>query len=97
LFHGDETGAYNDRKAVTVFKSIFVPILTCGHESQLTTESILSKEQMAEMGYLRRALGVTNSTVLKSVKSGMSSHLSESKDPSYVSSAMYPECPRKEW
>ena len=32
---------------------------------------------------------VTRSTGLKSVKPGMSSHLSESRDPSYVSSAMY--------
>ena len=40
---------------------------------------------------------VTKSTGLKSVKPGMSSHVSESRDPSYVSSAMYPECPRKEW
>jgi len=44
---------------VSVFKPIFVPILTCGHESQVTTERILSKEQTAEMGYLRRVLGVT--------------------------------------
>jgi len=40
---------------------------------------------------------VTKSTGLKFVKPGMSSHFSESRDPSCVSSAMYPECPRKEW
>jgi len=44
---------------LSVSKSVFVPILTCGHESQVTTERILSKEQTAEMGYLRRVLGVT--------------------------------------
>ena len=38
---------------LSVFKSVFVPILTCGHEFQVTTERILSKEQTAEMGYLR--------------------------------------------
>jgi len=40
---------------------------------------------------------VTKSTGLKSVKPGTSSHFFESRDPSYVSSAMHPECPRKEW
>ena len=43
---------------LSVFKSVFVPILTCGHESWVTTERILSKEQTAEMGCLRRVLGV---------------------------------------
>ena len=43
-----------------VFKSIFVPILTCGHKScSRWRQRILSKEQTAEMGYLRRVLGVT--------------------------------------
>jgi len=42
-----------------VFNSVFVPILTCGHESLVTTERILSKEHTAEMGFLRRVLGVT--------------------------------------
>jgi len=40
---------------------------------------------------------VTKSTGLKSVKPGMPSHFSESRDPTYVSSAIYPECPRKDW
>jgi len=41
---------------------------------------------------------VTKSTGLKSVKPSMStSHFSESRDPNYVSSAMCPECSRKEW
>ena len=40
---------------------------------------------------------VTKSTRLKSVKPGMSSHFSESRDPSYVSLAMCPECPGKDW
>jgi len=50
------------------------------------------------MGYLRRVLGVTLSdkdTGLKSVKAGMPSHFSESRDPSYVGSAMFAECPGK--
>ena len=30
---------------LSVFKSVFVPILSCGHESYMRTERILSKEQ----------------------------------------------------
>ena len=40
---------------------------------------------------------VTKSTGLKSVKPRMSSHFSESRDPTYVSSAMCPKCAKKEW
>jgi len=40
---------------------------------------------------------VTKSTCLISVKPGMSSHFSEWRDPSCVGSAMFPECPGKEW
>ena len=49
-----------------------------------------------------RVLGATlrdkgHRSGLISVKPRMSSHFSESRDPSYVSSAMCPECLRKEW
>jgi len=44
---------------LSVFKSVFVPILNCDHEFFVTTERLLSKEQTAEIGYLRRVLGVT--------------------------------------
>ena len=37
---------------LSVFKSVFVPILTFGHESLVKTERILSKQQTAEIGYL---------------------------------------------
>ena len=40
---------------------------------------------------------VTKTTGLKYFKPRMSSHVFESRDPSYVSSAVCPECPRKEW
>jgi len=40
---------------------------------------------------------VTKSRDLKSIKPGMSSPFSESREPSYVSSAMCSECSRKEW
>jgi len=40
---------------------------------------------------------VSKSTGVKLVRPGTSSHFFESRDPSYISSAMYPEGPRKEW
>ena len=43
----------------SVFKLIFVPILTYGHESRVMTERILSQVQAAEMGFLWRVNGVT--------------------------------------
>jgi len=44
---------------VSVFKSVFVPILTYGHECWVMTETILSQVQTAGMGFLRRVHGVT--------------------------------------
>jgi len=43
---------------LSVFKSVFVPILTYGHESWVMIERILSQVQAAEMGILRRVHGV---------------------------------------
>jgi len=42
-----------------VFKSVFLPIFAYGHESWVMTERILSLEQAAEMGFLRRVHGLT--------------------------------------
>ena len=44
---------------LSVFKSIFVPIHTCGHESWVTTDRMLTQLQAPEMGFLRRLHGVT--------------------------------------
>jgi len=44
---------------LSVFKSIFVPILTYGHESRIMTEIILSQVQAPKIGLLRRVHGVT--------------------------------------
>jgi len=44
---------------LSVFKSIFVAILTYGHESWIMTERILSQVQAPEIGFLRRVHGVT--------------------------------------
>jgi len=90
---------------LSVFKSVFVPILICGHESSVTTESIVSNEQTAEMGYLRRVLGVTlrdNEHRSEICKPGMSTKRFQLCYFGHVSRlaqerrAMYPDCPSKE-
>ena len=44
---------------LSVFKSIFIPILTYGHESWIMTERVRSQVQASEMRFLRRIQGVT--------------------------------------
>jgi len=85
----------------SVFKSLFTPILTCGHESYVTTERILSKEQRADMGYLRRVLSVTfrdkeHRSEIRKAQDVKPLFRIERSQLCY-SSAMYPACPRKEW
>ena len=42
-----------------IFKAVFVPIFTCGHESWVMTEKVRSQVQASEMRFLRRIEGVT--------------------------------------
>ena len=44
---------------LAIFRSIFVPILTYGHESWAMTERMRSRVQASEMRFLRRIEGVT--------------------------------------
>jgi len=44
---------------LSVFKSIYALILTCGHESWVMTERILTQVQAPKLGFLRRVHGVT--------------------------------------
>jgi len=44
---------------LSVFKSIFVPILTYGHKSWVTPERILTQVQAPKFGFLRRVHGET--------------------------------------
>ena len=44
---------------LSVFKSVYVPILTYGHESWVMTERVRSRVQAAEMRFLRGVEGVT--------------------------------------
>jgi len=48
---------------LSVFKSIFVPILTCGHESWIMTERILTRVQAPKLGFLRRVHGVAKGRI----------------------------------
>ena len=58
---------------LAVFKTIFIPILTYGHESWILTERVRSQVQAAEMRFLRKIEGVTlldkvrNSNIRKSL------------------------------
>ena len=44
---------------LSIFKAVFVPILTYGHESRVMTERMRSQVQASEMRFLRRIEGVT--------------------------------------
>ena len=145
---------------LSVFKLVFVPILTYGHESWAMTERILTQVQTPKMGFLRGVHGVTvgltevrlrpgqetslalpylnlrsfgskstalnkklatlsglfgapqwfaalvtppmwhfatNCAVVKFAEHRMSKHFSELREHNHVSSAMYPQCPTKDW
>ena len=48
------------RKAkLSIYRAIFVPTLTYGHESRVMTERTRLRVQAAEMGFLRRVAGVS--------------------------------------
>ena len=44
---------------LSIFKTVFVPILTYGHESWVVTERVRSQVQASELRFLRRIEGVT--------------------------------------
>ena len=44
---------------LSIFKAVFVPILTYGHESWVMTERVRSQVQASEMRFVRRMEGVT--------------------------------------
>ena len=48
------------RKAkLSIYRSIYVPILTYGHELWVVTERTRSRIQAAEMSFLRRVVGLS--------------------------------------
>ena len=44
---------------LSIFKAVFAPILTNGHESWVMAERVRSQVQASEMRFLRRVEGVT--------------------------------------
>ena len=85
---------------ISVFKSVFLPILTMVMNFRWRLKEYCQKNKRQILDICEEFLVwhfVTKSTGLKSVKPGMSSHFSESRDTSYVSSAMCSERPRKKW
>ena len=57
---GEEPGSKLSKKAkLSIFKAVFVPILTYGNESWVMTEKMRSQVQASEMRFLRRIEGVT--------------------------------------
>ena len=53
---GTETGA--ERAKLFIFRSVYVLILTYGHECWIMTEKVRSRLQAAEMGFLQRISGL---------------------------------------
>ena len=99
LYHSVVTkwGVSNTTK-LSVFKLVFILILTYGHESWVMTEKILSQVQAAEMGFCPWCDTLQQSAQLWKMQSRECQATSpESRDPSYVGSAMCPECPMKDW
>uniref|UniRef100_A0AAQ4PNU2 Reverse transcriptase domain-containing protein n=1 Tax=Gasterosteus aculeatus aculeatus TaxID=481459 RepID=A0AAQ4PNU2_GASAC len=60
LYHTVVTKRELSRNAkLSIYRSIFVPTLTSGHEGWVMTERTRSRVQAAEMGFLRRVAGVS--------------------------------------
>ena len=65
---------FSKKAKLSIFKTLFVPILTYGHESWAMTERVRSQVQASEMRFLQRIEGVTlfnkvrSSEVRKSLK-----------------------------
>ena len=53
---------------LSIFKAVFVPVLTCGHESWVMTERMRSHVLASEMRFLRRIEGVTLFNKVRSSK-----------------------------
>ena len=51
---------------LSIFKAVFVPILTYGHESWVMTERMRSQVQASEVRFLRRIEGVTLFNIVRS-------------------------------
>jgi len=52
-------GEMSKKANLSVFRTVFIPILTYGHESWVMTERICLQVQASEMRFLQRIEGVT--------------------------------------
>jgi len=75
---------------LSVFKSIFVPILSYDHESWVMTERILTQVQTPKLGFLRRVHGVTQGRTEVRLRSGKDTSLA----PPYLNLSFFgSKCP----
>ena len=83
-----------------IFKTVFVPILTYGHESWVMTKRVRSEVQASEMRFLRKIKGVTlfNKMHISEIENllALSGYFSELKDLSLDDLAMQAECLRQD-
>ena len=49
----------SQKAKLSVYRSIFVPALTCGHELWVVTEKMRLRIQATEMSFLRRVAGLS--------------------------------------
>ena len=92
-----QNGNFWNSAKLSVFRSVFVLILTYGHESWLVVEQILSQlVQAAKMRFLRRVHGFATKCAAVTIPK-YRAHFSESRNHSYDGSAMFPGCHRKDW
>jgi len=75
----------SDTAKLSVFKSIFVPILTYGYESWVMTERILTQVQAPKFEFLRRAQGVTKGRIEVGLRRGQETSLA----PPYLNQSYF--------
>jgi len=90
---------HSDTAKLSVIESVFVPVLTYGHQSWVLKEYHLrwkwQRWDFCEESPLWLWHFATKCAAVKFAKPWMSNHFSELRDRRYVGSAMCPECPTK--
>ena len=83
---------------LSVFDSVFVPILNYGHWTMANDwKSAIKRQRWNFCKEFTVWHLATKCAAVNFVKPWMSSHFSKWRDPSYVDSTTCPECPRKIW
>jgi len=59
---------FSNAVQLSVFKLVFAPILTYGHDPWVMTERVRSQVQAAEMGFSQKVHGVTFATKCAAVE-----------------------------